>query len=114
MSRESLLPPWAVGAFLLTGTGAFFVLSKSGLLDEAVFSWPLLVCLVGVAVVLGGGVRFLAFGGVVAAIGLAGFLHLTNRCGFDRSWPWLLIVAALLVVADRWIDASARPPREAR
>lgn len=108
MSRESLLPPWAVGAFLLTGTGAFFVLAKGGWLDEAIYSWPLLACLAGVAVVLGGGFRFLAFGGLVAGLGLAGFLHQTNRWGFDRSWPWLLIVAALLVVGDRWIDAAGR------
>jgi len=94
-------PFWVVAVILLLGTAAIVLLASSGHLPAIEHSWPLLIALVGVAILLFDFTRYLAFGGSIVGLGILVYLHELERISWGRAWPWMLVVIALLVVADR-------------
>jgi hypothetical protein len=98
VNRENLFPAWALWVFFLLGAAALLLLGVYDVLPPLRDSWPLLLSLVGAVVLLARGIRFLHFGGILLALGGLLYLHNVDELPFRKSWPWLLVLVALLIV----------------
>ena len=104
------LPSWLIATFLLGATGGLLLLANYQLLPGIDRSWPLLVALGGVGILMWDAASYLVFGGSAIALGLLLYLSNAGHVAWTQDWPILLLVLAVLVAADHGLKRRHLAP----